>query len=99
LATDPLLRRERMTDGAVNAGMTSLIGITWGPNALSNLEREAIRRALEATQGNQTHAAKLLGIQRLALMRAMARHGLETTTQRGRPRGKKSQSAVDTHQS
>ena len=72
-----------MADDAVAEGITSLLPITWGPNALDQLEREAIRRALTATNGNQTHAAKLLGIQRLALMRAMARHGLAPTTQRG----------------
>jgi DNA-binding NtrC family response regulator len=60
--------------------------IEWGENALDQLERRAIERALLIAEGNQTRAAKLLGVQRLSLVRAMARHGLQSQLPRGRPK-------------
>jgi DNA-binding NtrC family response regulator len=44
---------------------------------LESLERRAVVEALERCDGNQTHAAKLLGISRTALYRRLAKHGLE----------------------
>jgi two-component system response regulator HydG len=61
------------------------IPIEWGDGALDKLEAEAIRRALLATRGNQTRAAQLLGIGRLALARAMVRHGIKAISRPGRP--------------
>jgi DNA-binding NtrC family response regulator len=43
---------------------------------LDELERRAIRRALEVYDGNVSHAAVALGLTRPALYRRMARHGL-----------------------
>jgi two-component system response regulator RegA len=43
---------------------------------LDELERRAIRRALEVYDGNVSHAAAALGLTRPALYRRMARHGL-----------------------
>lgn len=43
------------------------------------VEREAIEAALAATSGNQTHAAKRLGISRRALLYKMQRYGLGRT--------------------
>jgi DNA-binding NtrC family response regulator len=62
-----------------------MIELAWGAGALAKLEAEAIRRALSTTGGNQTRAAQLLGIGRLALARAMTRHGLKPTNRPGRP--------------
>ena len=56
-----LTRRHRADDKALN---------------LDDLERRAIERALEAYDGNVSHAAAALGLTRPALYRRMARHGL-----------------------
>lgn len=37
------------------------------PDALHNLERELVQRAMAECKGNQTHAARLLGINRTTL--------------------------------
>jgi two-component system response regulator HydG len=52
--------------------------LAFGDRALENLERAAIVAALRRAGGNQTRAARLLGIQRLALARAAARLGIST---------------------
>jgi len=57
--------------------------LAFGDRALENLERAAVVAALQRAGGNQTRAARLLGIQRLALARAAARLGV--TTGRVRP--------------
>ena len=44
--------------------------------AIENAKQEAILSALEATKGNQSHAAKLLGIERSYLSRLMKQLGL-----------------------
>jgi len=44
--------------------------------SLEELEIELIRQALKRTEGNQTHAARLLGITRSALLYRMEKHGL-----------------------
>ncbi len=59
---------------AINADGS--IPFAFGPNALDQLERHAIELAMNAAAGNQTKAAGLLGINRLALGRALARHGI-----------------------
>ncbi len=60
--------------------------LRFGPNALDNLERDAIELAMREAMDNQTQAAALLGIQRLALARALTRHGLRRPGHGGRPR-------------
>ncbi len=45
---------------------------------LEHVERGWIRQALERTEGNQTQAAKLLGLTRYALRYRMEKHGLAT---------------------
>jgi DNA-binding NtrC family response regulator len=60
--------------------------LRFGANALDNLERDAIELAMQAAMDNQTQAAALLGIQRLALARALTRHGLRRPGHGGRPR-------------
>jgi transcriptional regulator with GAF, ATPase, and Fis domain len=52
--------------------------LAFGDRALENLERAAVVAALQRAGGNQTRAARLLGIQRLALARAAARLGIAT---------------------
>jgi transcriptional regulator with PAS, ATPase and Fis domain len=41
------------------------------------VERDAVLAALDAAGGNQTHAAKRLGISRFALIRLLDKHGLK----------------------
>lgn len=71
-----------------SANGSETLELHWGPNALGNLEKEAIIRALRAAAGNQTKAAQLLGIQRLALSRAVSRHAIPVVAKRGRPANK-----------
>jgi two-component system, NtrC family, response regulator AtoC len=42
------------------------------------VEREAVEQALEANKGNQTHAARQLGVSRFALIRLMEKHDLKS---------------------
>jgi transcriptional regulator with GAF, ATPase, and Fis domain len=58
--------------------------LAFGERAFENLERAAVAAALERADGNQTRAARLLGIQRLALARAAMRLGLATGKLRAR---------------
>ncbi len=44
---------------------------------VASVEREAVRAALAASDGNQTHAARQLGISRFALIRLMDKHDLK----------------------
>jgi DNA-binding NtrC family response regulator len=58
--------------------------LAFGARAFENLERAAVTAALERADGNQTRAARLLGIQRLALARAAMRLGITTGRLRAR---------------
>jgi len=51
---------------------------------LSRLEHDRIVRALDEAAGNQTRAAKLLGISRHALIDRIERHGIARPRKRGR---------------
>ncbi len=44
---------------------------------VANLERETVMAALEAADGNQTEAARKLGVSRFALIRLMAKHDIK----------------------
>ena len=44
---------------------------------IAALERSELRAALEATQGNRSHAAERLGLSRQGLLNKLARHGLK----------------------
>jgi len=46
-------------------------------DAVAALERELIRRALEAADGNRTEAARRLGINRRLLYSKLEEHGIE----------------------
>src|SRR5206468_704136 len=48
------------------------------PAMAETLERDAIVRALDACKGNQTDAAKLLGLTRRTLIYRMEKHGLKS---------------------
>jgi DNA-binding NtrC family response regulator len=52
-----------------------------GPSGLAAQERELVIRALTETHGNQTHAARRLGIGRDALRYKMKKHGLNQLAQ------------------
>jgi len=47
---------------------------------LAQAERELLTRALKVANGNQTKAARLIGIERHRLRRMLVRHGLEAMT-------------------
>ncbi len=52
------------------------------PGTLIEMEVEMIRRTLDATNGNQSRAAAILGIERHRLKRRIALHGLEHLVKR-----------------
>jgi transcriptional regulator with PAS, ATPase and Fis domain len=52
---------------------------------VASAERDAIERALAATGGNQTHAARQLGISRRALLYKMQRYGIGRARDRRSP--------------
>ena len=45
------------------------------------MERDLVRQALDRTHGNQTQAAKMLGLSRFGLQKMMARLGIRTSAQ------------------
>ena len=47
------------------------------PRTLADAEREVIREALRASEGNRTHAARLLGIARSTLLEKLKRYGID----------------------
>jgi len=51
-------------------------GNTQGADLLEALEKQLVRLTMEETQGNASHAAKLLGIDRNALLRRLDKFGL-----------------------
>jgi DNA-binding NtrC family response regulator len=66
------------TTASGNEMAVARFGIELPPGgvALSEVERELVRQAMERAEGNQTHAAKLLGIERDALRRRLVKYGL-----------------------
>lgn len=69
--TQDLLPRE-FTD----AGVSAKVSLPPGGVDLDSIERQYIIQALEQTRGNQTQAAKLLGITRHTLIYRMEKYGL-----------------------
>jgi DNA-binding NtrC family response regulator len=58
------------------------LGLNQGINLMTEtrrFEREIIERALELTEGNQKHAAKLLGLQSSTLNAKVKKYGLKAT--------------------
>jgi transcriptional regulator with GAF, ATPase, and Fis domain len=49
------------------------------------LEADLVRQALERTRGNQTQAAKILGLSRFGLQKMITRLGIRTTSVRAEP--------------
>ena len=64
--------------GVPSAGPTVVILPTDGI-ALETVERDLVRQAMERTNGNQTRAAELLGIERDALRRRLIKYGFRET--------------------
>ncbi len=62
---------DRMTDGPTATDW--LVGTL--PEVIERVEKELIRRALEACDGNRVQAAERLGIRRQLLYQKLARHG------------------------
>ena len=55
----------------------AMAGTVPGEEALS--EKETLIRALEQTKGNQTRAAKLLGVNRVTVYKRMKKYGIQLT--------------------
>ena len=62
---------------ADNKETVSAFGQSDSVQSMSDVEKEAIRRALEQTNGNKTKAAQLLGISRRAVIYKIKRYELE----------------------
>ncbi len=58
-----------------NAGNKLNFELPPGGVSLLEVERELVRQAMERAEGNQTHAAQLLGIERDALRRRLIKFG------------------------
>jgi two-component system, NtrC family, response regulator AtoC len=58
----------------------SLIQLPADGVALTDVERELVRQAMERAGGNQSRAAELLGVERDALRRRLIKYGYLTTT-------------------
>jgi Nif-specific regulatory protein len=61
-------------------GLARTLGLREAPAAglsLGSSEKEQIRRALEASAGNRTRAARMLGISRATIYRKLREHGLQ----------------------
>ncbi|HUQ04809.1 MAG TPA: sigma 54-interacting transcriptional regulator [Kofleriaceae bacterium] len=69
--------RRRAAGGAAAAAAATAAGAPSVRDQLADVERAAIVAALDACGGNQTHAAKQLGLSRRALIYKMERHGLK----------------------
>ena len=80
MAERDVLCAEDLPD-AVRAGSSPRLGLVYdagsGIQTLAELEEEHIGRVLEELEGNQTRAAKKLGISRSTLWRKMREYGME----------------------
>lgn len=65
---------------------SSTIALEWGPNALDRLVEQAYREAMRKAEGNRSLAARLLGVPRPTLMRALARYQVAGGDLHGRPK-------------
>jgi DNA-binding NtrC family response regulator len=65
---------------ATRSSSRSLIQLPPDGVALTDVERELVRQAVERAGGNQSHAAELLGIERDALRRRLIKYGYLTAT-------------------
>lgn len=75
LANDSIIREENLVLGAMRASMGGPDAAPGGlpfPLTLAELEREAVRRAVETAGGNKSEAARILGITRKRLYRLLA---------------------------
>jgi DNA-binding NtrC family response regulator len=67
--------RERSTRGLAGAAALGPLDVR---QRVAVVERDAVIQALEANKGNQTHAARQLGVSRFALIRLMEKHDLKS---------------------
>jgi DNA-binding NtrC family response regulator len=75
----PMELGEQPADRAVEGGKPASVSLPSEGLRLEDLERDLVRQALEATEGNQVRAARLLGISRDALRNRMKKFGLLST--------------------
>ncbi|HEY6034650.1 MAG TPA: sigma 54-interacting transcriptional regulator [Kofleriaceae bacterium] len=66
--------RERSTHGFATGPALGSLDVR---QRVAVVERDAVVQALEANKGNQTHAARQLGVSRFALIRLMEKHDLK----------------------
>jgi DNA-binding NtrC family response regulator len=76
----PLERGSSVTSAAPSAGATS--GAAGLNDEVRDLESRRVREALAACAGNQSRAAKMLGISRRALLRRIEDFGIERPRKR-----------------
>ncbi|HET9990807.1 MAG TPA: helix-turn-helix domain-containing protein, partial [Kofleriaceae bacterium] len=67
--------RERSTHGFAAGAPLGPLDVR---QRVAVVERDAVVQALEANKGNQTHAARQLGVSRFALIRLMEKHDLKS---------------------
>ena len=66
----------RIDEAAVHEAIDAMETRENGSDSLADTEAEQIRRVLAATNGNKSHAAKILGIERKTLYRKLEKMGL-----------------------
>ena len=76
LADNAILSVEHLPD-AVRQGTTA-VGTGAMRGQVAEMERKAIAAALDAEEGNQTRAARRLGISRRALIYKLEKYGFKT---------------------
>ena len=82
LADDGIVAAQHLPDSARGAGRAPATGGGSGGSAgmrgqVAETERRAIEEAMQAEDGNQTRAARRLGISRRALLYKLDKHGLK----------------------
>ncbi len=73
-AIEPHHLPDRVRDAAPSRQADDAIDVR---GRVSAVERDAVLAALDAAGGNQTHAARRLGLSRFALIRLLEKHGLK----------------------
>jgi DNA-binding NtrC family response regulator len=80
------IRLEDLPPGMRRQSAPAVPAATVAGGTLADMERELIRSTLEATGGNRTHSAELLGIGVRTLQRKIACYGLSIPPKQRRPR-------------
>jgi DNA-binding NtrC family response regulator len=79
---EPVHLADRLRERASSAPMPAVGALLDVRQKVATVERDAVVAALEAHHGNQTQAARQLGISRFALIRLMEKHDLKRSSSR-----------------